>query len=49
MEEMVSNALNGQPPNQVLSEAFNLQITKKDMATLDGLNWLNDEVGRKNI
>ena len=46
-EEMlneVNNALKGQPTNEVLTEGFRLRLTRKDMATLQGLNWLNDEV-----
>ena len=30
--------------NQVLVEAFKIQITGKDIRTLRGLNWLDDEV-----
>lgn len=46
-EEMlneVNNALRGQPSNEVLTEGFRLRLTRKDMTTLQGLNWLNDEV-----
>ncbi|XP_033640000.1 sentrin-specific protease 1-like isoform X1 [Asterias rubens] len=46
-EEMlneVNNALKGQPTNEVLTEGFRLRLTRKDMATLQGLNWLNDEI-----
>ncbi|XP_066600299.1 sentrin-specific protease 1-like [Prorops nasuta] len=32
------------PPDQVLVENFRLRVTRKDMNTLAGLNWLNDEV-----
>ena len=45
MEDMVNNALRPHPGGEVLSEGFRLQITRSDMATLAGLNWLNDEVG----
>ncbi|XP_019876205.1 sentrin-specific protease isoform X2 [Aethina tumida] len=31
-------------PNEVLAAKFNLQITRRDIQTLSGLNWLNDEV-----
>ncbi|XP_078394207.1 sentrin-specific protease 1-like [Cetorhinus maximus] len=31
-------------PDEVLSEAFRLTITRKDIHTLNHLNWLNDEV-----
>lgn len=44
MEQIISNALRKHPPGEVLTEKFNIQITRKDIATLDGLNWLNDEV-----
>lgn len=30
--------------DEVLSEAFRLTITRKDIQTLNNLNWLNDEV-----
>lgn len=30
--------------DEVLSEAFRLTITRKDMFTLNNLNWLNDEI-----
>lgn len=44
MEKVISNALRKHPPGEVLTEKFNIQITRRDIATLDGLNWLNDEV-----
>lgn len=44
MERAISTALDGGPATQVLVEGFRLQITRADMATLRGLNWLNDEV-----
>lgn len=44
MEKEIKAALDGGPPTQVLVEGFRLQITRGDMATLRGLNWLNDEV-----
>ncbi|XP_028129376.2 sentrin-specific protease 1 [Diabrotica virgifera virgifera] len=40
---MVSRAFKGDP-NEVLSRKFNLNITRRDLLTLSGLNWLNDEV-----
>ncbi|XP_034951004.1 sentrin-specific protease 1-like [Chelonus insularis] len=40
----VRNALNLRPPDEVLVESFGLRITRKDIHTLAGLNWLNDEV-----
>lgn len=44
MLQEVRQALVPHPPNQVLAEGFGLQITRKDIHTLAGLNWLNDEV-----
>ena len=43
-EDIVSRALVPRPPQQVLTEGFKLQLTRADIATLGGLNWLNDEV-----
>jgi sentrin-specific protease 1 len=40
----VDEALRGFPENAVLSTAFDLNITRKDVQTLRGLNWLNDEI-----
>ena len=45
MENIINNALSRGNPAQVLVDKFRLQITKGDIATLAGLNWLNDEVG----
>ena len=42
-EMSVSKAL-GRGPNDILSDAFRIRISRNDMATLGGLNWLNDEV-----
>ncbi|XP_045185319.2 sentrin-specific protease 1-like isoform X2 [Mercenaria mercenaria] len=44
MENVINNALSRGNPGQVLVDKFRLQITKGDIATLSGLNWLNDEV-----
>lgn len=44
MEKMVEEALISSPSDQIISEKFSLTITRKDMETLSGLNWLNDEV-----
>ncbi|CAL1547302.1 unnamed protein product [Lymnaea stagnalis] len=44
MLEVVARALRPGNPNELLSKAFGLQITRGDIATLSGLNWLNDEV-----
>lgn len=44
MMEKIEDALRPIPPGEVLVDAFKLQITRRDMETLAGLNWLNDEV-----
>ncbi|CAG9862807.1 unnamed protein product [Phyllotreta striolata] len=41
--KMVQRAFNGDK-NEVLTKKFNLNITRRDILTLAGLNWLNDEV-----
>ncbi|KAG5876722.1 hypothetical protein JTB14_015511 [Gonioctena quinquepunctata] len=41
--KMVEKAFRGDP-NEVLAKKFNLNITRRDLLTLAGLNWLNDEV-----
>lgn len=46
-EEMlreIQGALVPCSPDEVLTEGFGLKITRKDIHTLAGLNWLNDEV-----
>jgi len=43
-EDVVNRSLRGGPSDQVLVEGFRLQISRRDIATLSGLNWLNDEV-----
>jgi len=43
-EMTVTQALRGGSANQVLVEGFKLQICRRDIVTLSGLNWLNDEV-----
>lgn len=40
----VSGALGHSDPNFVLSAAFKLRITQRDLATLQEGGWLNDEV-----
>jgi sentrin-specific protease 1 len=40
----IRNALVHSPADEVLVEGFGLRITRKDLHTLSGLNWLNDEV-----
>ncbi|KAB7498523.1 Sentrin-specific protease 1 [Armadillidium nasatum] len=44
IENVIDRAFRGGPASQVLAEKFNIQITRKDIHTLAGLNWLNDEV-----
>ena len=41
---IVNQALRGGSADQVLVEGFKLQICRRDIITLSGLNWLNDEV-----
>ncbi|KAL0267500.1 UNVERIFIED_CONTAM: hypothetical protein PYX00_009753 [Menopon gallinae] len=43
-ESQINKALVPTPPGQILVEKFGLQIKRRDMQTLKGLNWLNDEV-----
>lgn len=43
-ERLINNALINNPQDEVLANAFNISITRKDMQTLKGLNWLNDEI-----
>ncbi|XP_032457372.1 sentrin-specific protease 1 [Nasonia vitripennis] len=44
MKERIKLALSSGATDEVLVEKFGLRITKKDIQTLAGLNWLNDEV-----
>ncbi|CAN7976779.1 unnamed protein product [Ixodes persulcatus] len=44
MEAAIEKALRPTPPDEVLARGFKLLVTRKDMETLAGLNWLNDEV-----
>ncbi|KAL5007258.1 hypothetical protein ScPMuIL_016064 [Solemya velum] len=44
MERVINSALRPHPADEVLSEGFKLQITRRDIATLSKLNWLNDEI-----
>lgn len=45
-ELRIDRALKGKrsSPSEVLVQKFNLNIIRADIQTLDGLNWLNDEV-----
>ncbi|XP_058810240.1 sentrin-specific protease 1-like [Phymastichus coffea] len=44
MISKIESALSSGPGNEVLVQEFGLRITRKDIHTLAGLNWLNDEV-----
>ncbi|KAI1283816.1 Sentrin-specific protease 1 [Halotydeus destructor] len=44
IEEYIEANCDGVGRTQVLVEAYDIPITKKDLETLEGLNWLNDEV-----
>ncbi|XP_063236926.1 sentrin-specific protease 1-like isoform X2 [Bacillus rossius redtenbacheri] len=44
MEEVVRRALVSHPENEKMVSASKITITRKDINTLRGLNWLNDEV-----
>ncbi|XP_057664560.1 uncharacterized protein LOC130898947 [Diorhabda carinulata] len=41
--EIINKAFRGDP-NEILCKKFNLNITRRDLLTIAGLNWLNDEV-----
>lgn len=40
----IQHAFKGGPQHEVLVKKYGLNITRKDICTLYGLNWLNDEV-----
>ncbi|KAM4755163.1 sentrin-specific protease 1 [Cyanocitta cristata] len=44
MEKEIKSLFRGGNKDEVLSEAFRLTITRKDIQTLNNLNWLNDEI-----
>lgn len=44
MLQEVSAALAQRDPDMVLSSAFKLRLTQRDVATLQDGSWLNDEV-----
>ncbi|KAH0629023.1 hypothetical protein JD844_010766 [Phrynosoma platyrhinos] len=44
MDREIKNVLRSGNQDEVLSEAFRLTITRKDIQTLNNLNWLNDEI-----
>lgn len=43
-EARISSLLIPSPSGEILVEKFGLQIKRRDLQTLKGLNWLNDEV-----
>lgn len=44
MLAVINDSLRPQPSEEVLVEGYKLQIRRRDMESLAGLNWLNDEV-----
>ncbi|XP_067158212.1 sentrin-specific protease 2-like isoform X3 [Apteryx mantelli] len=44
MEREVTAAFNEGEPNETMSSAFKLKVTREDIHTLRNLHWLNDEV-----
>ncbi|PIK44981.1 putative sentrin-specific protease 1 [Apostichopus japonicus] len=44
MEDEIDRALHPNPPGQELVRGYKIQLTRGDIQTLKGLNWLNDEV-----
>ncbi|GAU99265.1 hypothetical protein RvY_10293 [Ramazzottius varieornatus] len=42
--EAIDRAFASGRTDEVLTEAFRVKMTRKDFATLKGLNWLNDEI-----
>nr|XP_022308808.1 sentrin-specific protease 1-like [Crassostrea virginica] len=44
MLAVVNQALRPQPSEEILVEGYKLQIRRRDMESLSGLNWLNDEI-----
>ncbi|XP_071482482.1 uncharacterized protein [Diadema antillarum] len=44
MDEEIERAFHPNPSQEALVSGFRLTITRRDMQTLRGLNWLNDEV-----
>lgn len=43
-ERVISQAFKPGPASQVFIDKFNLRVTRNDLMTLRGLNWLNDEI-----
>ena len=44
MEKEIKNALGSGPLEEILSSRFKLQVTWRDIQTLENGQWLNDEV-----
>lgn len=44
MEMIIADASKPQPANDVIAEIDGVQILRRDIYTLTGLNWLNDEI-----
>lgn len=44
MELIIEGAMRPHPDSEVLCDGFNLTITRRDINSLAGLNWLNDQV-----
>lgn len=44
MRTKIEAAQHPNPPDEVLARGQGLQVTRRDMETLSGLNWLNDEI-----
>ena len=44
MHNVIEKAWGGHSDSEVLCDAFSLTITRRDVKTLSGLNWLNDQV-----
>ncbi|CAD6187920.1 unnamed protein product [Caenorhabditis auriculariae] len=43
-ENLCHTVWRGRGDGEVFSEGFGVKLTRKDLCTLDGMNWLNDEV-----
>uniref|UniRef100_T1JMP2 Ubiquitin-like protease family profile domain-containing protein n=1 Tax=Strigamia maritima TaxID=126957 RepID=T1JMP2_STRMM len=44
MEKKIDGALRPKPPNEILIDKFQIPIHRRDMETLQDLNWLNDAI-----
>lgn len=43
-ERIISKVFRPGPGDQIFADKFNMRITRSDLQTLRGLNWLNDEI-----